>query len=69
MRLVGWLRGLAEHVALDLTDVVLQAVDDRHVGLHDVQQGRLQHGARPVGHALGMLSSSLRTPDSGAARP
>ena len=69
MRLVGWSAALAEHVPLDLSHVVLEAVDDGHVGLDDVQQRRLQHGPRPVGQAIGWSSRWWRTPASGAACP
>ena len=39
---------LAEHVALDLADVVLEPVDHGLVGLHGMQQCCLQHGTRSV---------------------
>ena len=55
MRLVGWGAVLAEDVPLDLPHVVLEALDDRVVGLDDVEQGGLQHGARAAGQALGVL--------------
>ena len=46
---------VAEHVALDLPNVVLQTVDDRRVGLDGVQQGGLQHGAGPWCNTSGLL--------------